>query len=181
MKFVEINDVSKTYKPKGRKKSVPVTAVSHVSLGVEEGEILGLLGANGAGKTTLIKLMLGLAAPDSGSIIINGYDVSKSREKALAQVGAIVEAPTLFNDFSGFDNLKYYAKLQGGDIGKERIDSIVKLVGLGDRIHDTFKTYSLGMRQRLGIAQAILHNPKLLLLDEPTNGLDPDGIAQMIL
>lgn len=179
MKFVEINDVSKTYKPKGRKKSLPVTAVSHVSLGVEEGEILGLLGANGAGKTTLIKLMLGLAAPDSGSIIINGYDVSKSREKALAQVGAIVEAPTLFNDFSGFDNLKYYAKLQGGDIGKERIDSIVKLVGLGDRIHDTFKTYSLGMRQRLGIAQAILHNPKLLLLDEPTNGLDPDGIAQM--
>ena len=179
MKFVEINDVSKTYKPKGRKKSLPVTAVSHVSFGVEEGEILGLLGANGAGKTTLIKLMLGLAAPDSGSIIINGYDVSKSREKALAQVGAIVEAPTLFNDFSGFDNLKYYAKLQGGDIGKERIDSIVKLVGLGDRIHDTFKTYSLGMRQRLGIAQAILHNPKLLLLDEPTNGLDPDGIAQM--
>lgn len=179
MKLVEINDISKTYKPKGRKKSLPVTAVSHVSLDVEEGEILGLLGANGAGKTTLIKLMLGLATPDSGSITINGYDVSKSREKALAQVGAIVEAPTLFNDFSGFDNLKYYAKLQGGDISKERIDSIVKLVGLGDRIHDTFKTYSLGMRQRLGIAQAILHNPKLLLLDEPTNGLDPDGIAQM--
>lgn len=179
MRLIEINDVSKTYKPKGRKKGVPITAVSHATLQVDEGEILGLLGANGAGKTTLIKLMLGLVAPDGGSIAIGGYDVSKSREKALAQVGAIVEAPTLFNDFSGLDNLKYYAKLQGGGISEERISAVVSLVGLEKRINDKFKTYSLGMRQRLGIAQAILHNPKLLLLDEPTNGLDPDGIAQM--
>lgn len=179
MKLVEINDVSKIYKPKGRKKGMPITAVSHVTFDVEEGEILGLLGANGAGKTTLIKLMLGLVGPDGGSITIGGYDVSASREKALSQVGAIVEAPTLFNDFSGMENLKYYAKLQGGNIGEEKLKAIVKLVGLEDRINDKFKTYSLGMRQRLGIAQAIMHSPKLLLLDEPTNGLDPDGIAQM--
>ena len=179
MRLIEINDVSKTYKPKGRKKGAPITAVSHATLDVEEGEILGLLGSNGAGKTTLIKLMLGLVTPDSGSITIGGYDVSTSREKALAQVGAIVEAPTLFNDFSGMDNLKYYARLQGGSISEEKLKSIVALVGLEDRINDKFKTYSLGMRQRLGIAQAIMHSPKLLLLDEPTNGLDPDGIAQM--
>ena len=179
MRFIEINDVSKIYRPKGRKKGLPITAVSHATLDVEEGEILGLLGSNGAGKTTLIKLMLGLVSADGGSITIGGYDVSTSREKALAQVGAIVEAPTLFNDFSGMDNLKYYAKLQGGNISEEKLKSIVKLVGLEDRINDKFKTYSLGMRQRLGIAQAIMHSPKLLLLDEPTNGLDPDGIAQM--
>ncbi|MDE6275345.1 MAG: ABC transporter ATP-binding protein, partial [Clostridia bacterium] len=134
---------------------------------------------NGSGKTTLIKLMLGLVNFDGGSITIGGYDVTTSREKALAQVGAIVEAPTLFNDFSGMDNLKYYARLQGGNISEEKIKAIVELVGLKDRINDKFKTYSLGMRQRLGIAQAIMHSPKLLLLDEPTNGLDPDGIAQM--
>ena len=129
MKLVEINDVSKIYKPRGRKKSSPVTAVSRATLDVEEGEILGLLGANGAGKTTLIKLILGLVSPDSGSITINGYDISKSREKALECVGAIVEAPTLFNDFSGLDNLKYYAKLQGGNISASKIDAVVKLVG----------------------------------------------------
>lgn len=179
MRLIEINDVTKIYKPKGRKKGMPITAVSHATLDVEEGEILGLLGANGAGKTTLIKLMLGLATPDSGSITIGGYDVSTSREKAIAQVGAIVEAPTLFNDFSGMDNLKYYARLQGINISEDKLMSIVSLVGLQERINDKFKTYSLGMRQRLGIAQAIMHSPKLLLLDEPTNGLDPEGIAQM--
>ncbi|MDE7070851.1 MAG: ABC transporter ATP-binding protein [Clostridia bacterium] len=179
MRLIEINDVSKTYKPKGRKKGLPITAVSHATLDVEEGEILGLLGSNGAGKTTLIKLMLGLVTPDSGSITIGGFDVIASREKALAQVGAIVEAPTLFNDFSGMDNLRYYSRLQGANLSEERLKSIVSLVGLEERINDKFKTYSLGMRQRLGIAQAIMHSPKLLLLDEPTNGLDPDGIAQM--
>ncbi len=125
MRLIEINDVSKSYKPKGRKKGATVTAVSHVDMDIEEGEILGLLGANGAGKTTLIKLMLGLVNPDSGNIIIGGYDVSTAREKALAQVGAIVEAPTLFNDFSGMENLKYYARLQGSDISESRLSSIV--------------------------------------------------------
>lgn len=128
MRLIEINDVSKIYKPKGRKKGLPVTAVSHATLDVEEGEILGLLGANGAGKTTLIKLILGLVNADGGSITIGGYDVSTSREKALAQVGAIVEAPTLFNDFSGMDNLKYYARLQGANISEEKLKSDRKSV-----------------------------------------------------
>ncbi|MDE7336687.1 MAG: ABC transporter ATP-binding protein, partial [Clostridia bacterium] len=178
-KIKEISTVSKTYVLKGKNKGSTVNAVSNVNLNVEEGEILGLLGANGAGKTTLIKLILGLSPMDSGSITVGGYDVVKSREKALQGVGALVEAPTLFADYSGWENLKYYAKLQGGNITDERIKAVVELVGLSDRINSKFKTYSLGMKQRLGIAQAIMHNPSVLLLDEPTNGLDPSGIAQM--
>ncbi|MDE6189219.1 MAG: ABC transporter ATP-binding protein [Clostridia bacterium] len=179
MKILEINNVSKTYAAKGRNKGLPVKAVSNVTLDVEEGEILGLLGANGAGKTTLIKLILGLAVMDAGSIKIAGFDAINNREKALQGVGALVEAPTLFVEMSGWENLKYYAKLQGGNITDEKIKAIVELVGLTDRINSKFKTYSLGMKQRLGIAQAIMHSPSLLLLDEPTNGLDPSGIAQM--
>lgn len=179
MKIIEIKDVSKTYALKGKSKGATVTAVSNATLDVEEGEILGLLGANGAGKTTLIKLILGLATMDSGSITVAGYDVVKSREKALAQVGALVEAPTLFAEYSGWENLKYYAKLQGTKITDERLKAIVDLVGLNDRINSKFSSYSLGMKQRLGIAQAIMHKPSILLLDEPTNGLDPSGIAQM--
>lgn len=178
MKIIEIENVSKTYALKGRNKGSVVKAVSNASLEIEEGEILGLLGSNGAGKTTLIKLILGLAPMDSGSITVGGYDIVKSREKALASVGALVEAPTLFADYTGWENLKYYAKLQGG-ISDERLKAVVDLVGLSDRINSRFRTYSLGMKQRLGIAQAIMHNPSVLLLDEPTNGLDPSGIAQM--
>ncbi|MDE5549482.1 MAG: ABC transporter ATP-binding protein [Clostridia bacterium] len=179
MKIIEINNVSKTYALKGRNKGASVDAVKNVTLDVEEGEILGLLGANGAGKTTLIKLILGLATIDSGSITVAGNDVVTSREKALAHVGALVEAPTLFAEYTGWENLKYYARLQGGNISDERLKSIVELVGLSDRINSKFRSYSLGMKQRLGIAQAIMHKPSILLLDEPTNGLDPSGIAQM--
>lgn len=179
MSIIEIQNVSKTYALKGRNKGGSVKAVSDVSLEVQEGEILGLLGANGAGKTTLIKLVLGLARLDSGSIRIAGCDAVREREKALQKVGALVEAPTMFGDFSGWDNLKYYAKLQGGNISDGRIRSTVDLVGLSDRIDSKFRSYSLGMKQRLGIAQAIMHNPSVLLLDEPTNGLDPSGIVQM--
>ncbi|MBD5100251.1 MAG: ABC transporter ATP-binding protein [Clostridiales bacterium] len=179
MKIIEIENVSKTYALKGRNKGLPVKAVANATLDVEEGEILGLLGANGAGKTTLIKLILGLATIDSGCIRVAGYDVVKSREKALANVGALVEAPTLFAEYTGWENLKYYAKLQGANITDERLRAIVDLVGLSDRINSKFRSYSLGMKQRLGIAQAIMHKPSILLLDEPTNGLDPSGIAQM--
>ena len=179
MKIIEIKGVSKTYALKGKSKGVSVKAVSNVDLDVEEGEILGLLGANGAGKTTLIKLILGLATMDCGSITVAGYDVVKSREKALANVGALVEAPTLFAEYTGWENLKYYARLQGTNITDERLKAIVDLVGLSDRINSKFRSYSLGMKQRLGIAQAIMHKPSILLLDEPTNGLDPSGIAQM--
>lgn len=178
MKIVEIENVSKIYLMRGKNQS-PVYAVTNVSLDVEEGEILGLLGANGAGKTTLIKLILGLTPMNEGSIRINGYDVTKSRAKALSKIGALVEAPTLFANFTGWENLKYYSKLQGCDMSDDKLRSIVELVGLSERIDSKFRTYSLGMKQRLGIAQAIMHSPSLLILDEPTNGLDPDGILQM--
>ena len=179
MKIIQIENVSKTYVLKGKNKGATVKAVANATLDVEEGEILGLLGANGAGKTTLIKLILGLANMDSGNITVAGYDVVRSREKALTNIGALVEAPTMFAEYTGLENLKYYAKLQGGNISDERIKAIVDLVGLNDRINSKFKSYSLGMKQRLGIAQAIMHKPAILLLDEPTNGLDPTGIAQM--
>lgn len=178
MKAIEINQVNKTYKASNRKQA-SVRAVKDVTLDIEEGEIFGLLGANGAGKTTLIKLMLGLASLDSGSILIEGYDVASNREKALVKVGAIVEEPTLFADFTGRENLRYFARMQNADISEEKLDSIIELVGLTDRIDSKFKTYSLGMRQRLGIAQAIMHSPEILILDEPTNGLDPSGIVEM--
>ncbi len=178
MKAIEISGVNKTFRDR-KLKSLTVRAVKEVSLDIEEGEIFGLLGANGAGKTTLIKLMLGLIGADSGSILLEGYDVAKSREKALASVGAIVEEPTMFNDFTGWENLKYFARMQNVQISDDKLRSIVELVGLSDRIESRFKSYSLGMRQRLGIAQAIMHSPRILILDEPTNGLDPSGIVEM--
>lgn len=178
MKIIEIQNVTKTYKL-NKNKGGSLKAVDNVSLDIEEGEILGLLGANGAGKTTLIKLILDLIKADSGTITVDGYDVAKHREKALREVGAIVEELTLFGDFSGLENLRYFAKLQNTPISEEKIMSVVKLVGLEDRIDSKFKSYSLGMRQRLGIAQALVHSPKILILDEPTNGLDPNGIIEM--
>lgn len=178
MRIIEIDNVTKTYKL-NKKKGQTLTAVNGVSLDIEEGEILGLLGANGAGKTTLIKLILGLTKADGGKITVKGYDIEKSREKALKTVGALVEEPTLFGDFSGLENLKYFARLQNSGISEEKIMAVVKLVGLEERIASKFKSYSLGMRQRLGIAQALMHSPDILILDEPTNGLDPSGIVEM--
>ncbi len=149
-----------------------------VSLTVCEGDILGFIGPNGAGKTTTIKLILGLQHISSGNVIINGYDIKENFEKAIKKVGAIVENPDLYMYLSGYDNLKLIANLYK-NVTKSRIDEVVKLVGLENRIHDKVSKYSLGMRQRLGVAQAILHKPNLLILDEPTNGLDPEGIKSM--
>ena len=149
-----------------------------VSLKIEEGDILGFIGPNGAGKTTTIKLILGLQNITKGTVSINGYDIQKNFTKAIEKVGAIVENPDMYMYLSGYDNLKLVANLYKG-ITSERIDKVVKLVKLENRINDKVSKYSLGMRQRLGIAQAILHNPKLLILDEPTNGLDPEGIKEM--
>ena len=148
--------------------------LKNVSLKIEEGDILGFIGPNGAGKTTTIKLILGL----KGTVSINGYDIQKNFTNAIEKVGAIVENPDMYMYLSGYDNLKLVANLYKG-ITKERIEKVVKLVKLENRINDKVSKYSLGMRQRLGIAQAILHNPKLLILDEPTNGLDPEGIKEM--
>lgn len=130
------------------------------------------------GKTTTIKLILGLQNITSGKVTINGYDIEKEFTHAIKKVGAIVENPDMYMYLSGYQNLKLVANLYKG-ITAERIDKVVKLVKLENRIHDKVSKYSLGMRQRLGIAQAILHEPNLLILDEPTNGLDPEGIKEM--
>lgn len=143
-----------------------------------EGDILGFIGPNGAGKTTTIKLILGLQNITSGKVYINGYDIEENFKKAIENVGTIVESPDLYMYMSGYENLKLVANLYK-NVDKNRIDEIVKLVGLENRIKDKVSKYSLGMRQRLGIAQALLHRPKLLILDEPTNGLDPEGIKEV--
>ncbi len=149
-----------------------------VSLELEKGDILGFIGPNGAGKTTTIKLILGLQSITSGTVKINGYDITNNFTNAIRNVGAIVENPDLYMYLTGYENLKLIANLYK-EVGKERIDEVVKLVKLENRINDKVSRYSLGMRQRLGIAQAILHKPNLLILDEPTNGLDPEGIKEI--
>lgn len=143
-----------------------------------EGDILGFIGPNGAGKTTTIKLILGLQNITSGKVYINGYDIEQNFKKAIENVGTIVESPDLYMYMSGYENLKLVSNLYK-NVDKKRIDEIIKLVGLENRIKDKVSKYSLGMRQRLGIAQALLHRPKLLILDEPTNGLDPEGIKEV--
>lgn len=149
-----------------------------ISFEIEDGDILGFIGPNGAGKTTAIKLMLGLQSINSGSVCINGFNIKDNFKKAIERVGAIVENPDFYMYLSGKKNLELKARLYK-DITKERIDEVVKLVGLENRIDDKVSKYSLGMRQRLGIAEAILHKPNLLVLDEPTNGLDPEGIRML--
>ncbi|MDP4147567.1 MAG: ABC transporter ATP-binding protein [Bacillota bacterium] len=149
--------------------------IKGVSFSVEEGEIFGFLGPNGAGKTTTIRMLVGLIAPTSGSICVMGHDIRKDRSKALANVGCIVENPDMYGYLTGKENLIQFAKMYGG-VSKERIDEVAEIIGLKDRINDKVKKYSLGMKQRLGLGQALLVKPKLLILDEPTNGLDPVGI-----
>ena len=152
--------------------------LENVSLEVKKGDILGFIGPNGAGKTTTIKLILGLQSIDKGTVKINGYDIQKEFEKAIEKVGTIVENPDLYMYLSGYENLKLIANLYK-NVDKKRIDEVVKLVKLEQRIKDKVSKYSLGMRQRLGIAQAILNKPNLLILDEPTNGLDPEGLKEL--
>lgn len=152
--------------------------LTDVSFEISKGDILGFIGPNGSGKTTTIKLILGLNSINSGKVTINSFDIQKDFERAIQKVGAIVENPDMYMYLSGYENLKLIAKLYKG-ISKERIDEVVKLVKLEGRIKDKVSKYSLGMRQRLGIAQALLNHPNLLILDEPTNGLDPEGIKEL--
>ena len=149
-----------------------------VSFSINEGDILAFIGPNGSGKTTTIKLILGLQRIDSGSVNINSYDVTKDYVKAIAKVGAIVENPDSYMYLTGWQNLCLVADCYKG-ISKDHILEIVKYVGLEERINDKVSKYSLGMRQRLGIAKALLNSPNLLILDEPTNGLDPEGIKDL--
>lgn len=151
--------------------------VHDLSFEVKEGEVFGFLGPNGAGKTTTIRMMTGLVKPTSGRIRICGYDVQRDFRQAMRHMGSIVENPALYTYMSGRENLQLFARMLG--VGAERIDEVVRQVGLKGRADDKVKTYSLGMRQRLGIAQALLGHPKVLILDEPTNGLDPTGMREL--
>lgn len=154
------------------------TIVENLSFKVYAGEVFGLLGPNGAGKTTLIRMIVGLMGITEGDIMIHDFSIKTQFEQAVRGIGAVVENPELYQFMSGYKNLVHFARMTPG-VDQERIDEVVSLVRLENRIHDPVKTYSLGMRQRLGLAQAILHRPSLLILDEPTNGLDPAGIREL--
>ncbi|MCR8850072.1 ABC transporter ATP-binding protein [Rossellomorea sp. SC111] len=167
---VQLQSVSKVIKGK--------TIIDNLTFDVYEGEVFGFLGPNGAGKTTTIRMIVGLMNISKGDVLISGKSIKKDFEGAIKDVGAIVENPELYKFMSGYQNLQHFARMQKG-ITDERMKEVIELVGLTDRINDKVKTYSLGMRQRLGLAQCLLHKPKLLILDEPTNGLDPAGIREI--
>lgn len=154
------------------------TLIDRLTLDIPSGQVFGFLGPNGAGKTTTIRMMVGLMSITEGDILIQGTSVKHEFERAITHVGAIVENPEMYKFLTGYQNLLHYARMSPG-VTDERIQEVIERVGMQGRIHDKVKTYSLGMRQRLGVAQAILHRPKLLVLDEPTNGLDPQGIREL--
>lgn len=167
--IVQIKNLSKTI---GKKK-----IIKNLSLDLHKGEITGFLGPNGAGKTTTIRMMVGLMRPTEGEVWIDGQSVQADFEGSIQKVGVIVENPEMYKYMSGYKNLLHFSRMHKG-ISKERIDEVVKQVGMQNRINEKVASYSLGMRQRLGLAQALLHDPKFLILDEPTNGLDPAGIRE---
>ncbi len=155
-----------------------LTAVDQITFEVQRGEVFGFLGPNGAGKTTTIAMLLGLVRPTAGSAEVLGHDIRRDLSTALRRVGAIVETPAFYPYMSGIDNLRIFARIDGGDT-EAHIPSILEQVGLIKRGKDKVGTYSQGMRQRLGLAAALLGDPELLILDEPTNGLDPAGMQEM--
>jgi ABC-2 type transport system ATP-binding protein len=167
---LQIRNVSKSF---GRRK-----VIDDISFDVYAGEVFGFLGPNGAGKTTTIKMILGFLSMDAGTVTVDGIDLLRHHEQAMARMGGIVENPEMYRDLSGLTNLRMAARLHPG-VTRERIDEVVKLVGMQNRVKERVKKYSLGMKQRIGLAQAILHRPKVLILDEPTNGLDPAGIKEL--
>jgi ABC-2 type transport system ATP-binding protein len=152
--------------------------VSDVSFDLSAGEVFGFLGPNGAGKTTTVRMLTGLVRPDAGTVTIAGFDLRREFEDAMRHVGAIVEAPDLYGDLSGRENLELFARMISPDAARP-IPDLARLVALDGRLDDRVSTYSLGMRQRLGIAQALLGDPRVLILDEPANGLDPAGIREI--
>lgn len=166
---VELKNLSKTI---GKKK-----IIDNVNLALYPGTITGFLGPNGAGKTTTIRMMVGLMKQSGGDVVIEGVSLNDNFEEGLSKVGVIVENPEMYKFMSGYKNLIHFARMHKG-VTKERIDEVINQVGMQNRIHEKVGTYSLGMRQRLGLAQALLHRPKFLILDEPTNGLDPAGIRE---
>ncbi len=154
-------------------------AVDGLNLEVFKGDVFGFLGPNGAGKSTSIRMLLGLIAPTSGTIELFGKSFSQNREDSLRKIGAIVEKPDFYMYLSAYKNLELLGKLSGADTSSKHIHSLLDLVGLGTRANSKVETFSHGMKQRLGLAQALIHNPELIILDEPTTGLDPQGIKEM--
>ena len=169
--ILEVRDLSKSFKT--------FKAVDNLSFAIQRGEVYGFLGQNGAGKSTTMRMVLGLIFPDSGSIFINGNEFNNNRRHLLKSIGAIIERPDMYGYLSGWDNLKMFATLSGGNIPASRLQEVLEIVGLKGREKDRVSAYSQGMKQRLGIAIAMVHQPDLMILDEPTNGLDPQGIAEM--
>lgn len=156
-----------------------LTAVNDLSFTVQQGDVYGFLGQNGAGKSTTIRMLLTLITPTHGSIELFGMPLGSHRIEILKQVGAVIEKPDVYKYLSGYGNLKLFAKLSGAHVSEKQLWQQLEMVGLSERANDKVKTYSQGMKQRLGIAIALIHDPKLIILDEPTNGLDPQGIADI--
>src|ERR1700682_2447728 len=161
------------------KKFRTQTAVDDLSFSVNEGDVYGFLGQNGAGKSTTIRMLLTLVEPTRGHIELFGLDIKKERKKILTQVGAVIEKPDLYKYLSAYENLSLFARMSGSKISKKGLEGQLEMVGLAGRENDKVRTFSQGKKQRLGIAVALVHNPRLIILDEPTNGLDPQGIADM--
>ncbi len=170
-KYIELKHVTKKYKD--------ITAVDDLSLTVYEGDIFGFLGPNGAGKSTSIRMMLSLVNPTSGFINMFGYDIRTHRHEVLQNIGALIERPDFYDYLPARKNLQILGKLSDVKNLDDRIEEVLELTGLSDRAESKVKTYSQGMKQRLGIAQSLLHNPKMVILDEPANGLDPQGQKEM--
>lgn len=156
-----------------------INAVEDLSFCIRPGDVYGFLGENGAGKSTTMRMLLGLIHPTSGSVYINDTLFNNNNRQLLTHIGAIIERPDLYLYLSGWDNLRFFANLSGKHIPGKRLTEVLDIVGLTGREQDKVKAYSQGMKQRLGIAIAMVHDPSLLILDEPTNGLDPQGIAEM--
>lgn len=168
---IEINGLTKRFKE--------VLAVDELSFEVHSGDVFGFLGPNGAGKSTTIRMILSLIRPTSGTIKIFGKTLNENRKEILTNIGAIVEKPDFYLYLPAIKNLEILAKISGKEVSESRIMELLELVGLKDRAKSKVKTYSHGMKQRLGIAQTLLHNPQLIVLDEPTTGLDPQGMKEI--
>jgi ABC-2 type transport system ATP-binding protein len=167
---IETRDLTKTFDSR--------TAVDRLSLQVQQGDVFGFLGQNGAGKSTTIRMLLGLVSPSSGHVSLLGHDVPRHREQALRKVGAIVDAPAFYDNLTGLENLRTFSSLTG-HVARHRYNEALRWVNLSGRENDRVRVYSHGMRQRLGLAQALLPKPELLILDEPTDGLDPQGVREI--
>ena len=169
--IIQVSNLSKYFKN--------IRAVDGLSFSINEGDVYGFLGQNGAGKSTTIRMLLTLIKPSQGDIEVFGMNLRTHRKEILKRVGAVIERPDLYQYMTAFENISLFAQMSGSKISKQKLLEQLEQVGLADRAHSKVKTYSLGMKQRLGIAVALVHNPQLVILDEPTNGLDPQGIADV--